>query len=112
MALNDTNSQPGRDAIDRPPPMNSNDKSLGDASPHDQWLRATQRAKNLWVTAVAAFYISIGILVTVYLVKNRIDVILISVVLGMMMLGVWLKARYQLMLRKQPPKPADDKPDL
>lgn len=61
-----------------------------------------ETAKKLWVVTVLAFWVSALVLAAVYLMKDKIDLILVSITLGLMVLGVWLKARYQLLLRKQP----------
>jgi energy-converting hydrogenase Eha subunit G len=54
----------------------------------------------LWVVAVLAFWISAGVTLAVMLTTGKLDLILVSITLGMMVLGVWLKARYQLRQRK------------
>ncbi len=56
--------------------------------------------RKLWVVAVLAFWISAGITLAVLLITGKLNLILLCVTLGMMVLGVWLKARYQLRQRK------------
>ena len=56
--------------------------------------------RTLWVVAVLAFWISAGITVAVLLITGKLDFILVTITLGMMVLGVWLKARYQLRKHK------------
>ncbi len=72
---------------------------------HSEWIKQRDRAKLLWVVTTLAFWISLAILGVVYLLNGELSFVLISVVLGMLILGVWLKTRYQLMLRKEPDKP-------
>lgn len=60
--------------------------------------------RSLWVVAVVAFWISAGITLTVMLVTGKLELILVIVTLGMMVLGVWLKARYQWQQRKARPQ--------
>ena len=57
-------------------------------------------SRKLWVLAVLAFWISAGVTLAVMLTTGKLDLILVSITLGMMVLGVWLKARYQLRKRK------------
>lgn len=77
-------------------------KKLPDKPGFDDPIRRLDRAKVLWVVAVLAFWLSAAVLLAIYLLKDKLDLILVSVTLGMMVLGVWLKARYQLLLRKRP----------
>ncbi len=54
----------------------------------------------LWVFSVLAFWISAGITLAVMLFTGKLNLILVSITCGMMLLGVWLKLRYQLQQRK------------
>lgn len=54
-------------------------------------------SRKLWVLA---FWVSAGVTLAVMLTTGKLDLILVSITLGMMVLGVWLKARYQLRQRK------------
>ena len=62
-------------------------------TPHDH-------DRTLWVIAVLAFWVSAGITLVVLLITGRLHLILVTITLGMMVLGVWLKARYQLRQRQ------------
>ena len=53
----------------------------------------------LWVV-VLAFWISAGVTLAVMLTTGKLNLNLVSITLGMMVLGVWLKAQYQLRQRK------------
>jgi len=55
-------------------------------------------SRKLWVVAVLAFWISTGVTLAVMLTtgKLNLNLILVSITLGMMVLGVWLKASNQL----------------
>ena len=57
-------------------------------------------SRKLSVLAVLAFWISAGVTLAVILTTGKLNLILVSITLGMMVLGVWLKARYQLRQRK------------
>ena len=74
-----------------------------------EWDQQRNRAKNLWVIAVFGFWITIAILAIVYFLKDELNLVLVSIALGMMILGVWLKTRYQLMLRRGPQGPGHGK---
>ena len=67
-----------------------------------EWVRQRDQARTLWVIAVLAFWVTLVVLALVYFVKDELDLVLVSIALGMMVLGVWLKARYQLVLRREP----------
>ena len=69
-----------------------------------EWEQKRDRIKTLWVVAVLLFWGTCGIQLVVYLLKEKLDFILLSIILGMLVLGVVLKARLQLHLRKGPPK--------
>jgi hypothetical protein len=73
------------------------------AGPSD-WTRARDSLKTKWVVAVIAFWVSAAVLLAVFLIDDRLDPILLSIALGMLFIGMWLKARYQLHLRKDPMK--------
>ncbi|MET0102441.1 MAG: hypothetical protein ABW078_11975 [Sedimenticola sp.] len=55
--------------------------------------------RKLWVVAVLAFWVSLAITLAFFLVTGEVDLILLSITLGTMVLGIWLKARYQLKQR-------------
>lgn len=57
-------------------------------------------SRKLWVVAVLAFWISAAISLVTLLITGKLNLILVSITLGMMVLGVWLKIRYQLHQRK------------
>ncbi len=65
-------------------------------------------SRKLWVVAVIAFWISAGITLTAMVITGKLDLILISITLGLMVLGVWLKARYQLHQRKTNRRMSED----
>ena len=67
-----------------------------------------EHSKKLWVVAVLAFWISAGITLVVMLVTGKLNLILVCVTLGMMVLGVWLKARYQLQQRRSKEQSSGD----
>ena len=66
------------------------------------WELQCKQAKNLWIFAVFGFYVSIIVAGIVWFLHREVNLVLVMVILGMMVLGVWLKTRYQLLVRKGP----------
>jgi len=73
-----------------------------DADRLAEWERAGDALKMKWVIAVIAFWISAAVLAAVLVVDDRLDLVLVSIALGLLVLGVWLKTRYQVHLRSDP----------
>ena len=67
-----------------------------------RWSTVRDSLKTRWVASVIAFWVSAAILAVVSYLEGRPNLILMSICLGLLMVGVWLKTRYQLHLRKQP----------
>ena len=67
-----------------------------------EWVRERDSVKLKWVASVLAFWVSAAVLGIVLVLDNRIDLILVSITLGMLVIGIWLKARYHRHLRKEP----------
>lgn len=65
-----------------------------------QWADKRDRLKTLWVIAVVMFWLSLGFQVVLYEIQGRPNLILWSVIVGMMVLGVGLKVRLRLHERK------------
>ena len=72
------------------------------------WDRVRNTKKKLWVISAVGFWISVGVTLVIFFIQNRLDLILVSIVLGLMCIGVWLKTQYQFHLRKEPPRQATD----
>lgn len=68
-----------------------------------EWIRVRDSLKTRWVASVLAFWVSAGVLAAVYLLHTELNLILVSICLGLLIVGVWLKARYQLHSRNPPP---------
>jgi hypothetical protein len=81
---------------------NENDKEPLIPDSHARWVKERGRAKTLWVVAVMAFWVTALIMAVLYYLESKVDLILASIALGLMILGLWLKTRYQLIARKQP----------
>lgn len=66
----------------------------------EDWATLGRSLKMRWVAAVMAFWVSIAVLIVVFFIEGQLNLILVSICLGLMIVGVWLKTRYQLHLRK------------
>jgi len=51
---------------------------------------------------VLAFWVSVAVLGAVFFIDGELNLVLVSIALGMLVIGVWLKSRYLLHLRKEP----------
>ena len=74
----------------------------------EEWAKRQDSLKTQWVVAVMAFWITVAILVLVFVLEQKFNPILISIALGTMFLGVWLKARFRLHQYKEPAHKGDD----
>jgi hypothetical protein len=70
---------------------------------YNTWSSERDRIRFFWVLAAVAFWVTVIVQVLVYLLKDELNLILISIAGGMMVLGLWFKIRFQLHMRKQPP---------
>ena len=70
--------------------------------PWSAWASTRNTLKNQWVAAVIAFWVSTAVLGLAFIIEKKLNLVLVSITLGMLVLGVWLKTRYQLHLRKEP----------
>lgn len=62
--------------------------------------RAGDRLKTQWVVAVVAFWVSASLMVVMFYLDGGLNPILASITLGMLFIGVRLKAKYQRYYRK------------
>ncbi len=74
----------------------------GDDSAANEWERQRNNLKTMWVVSVLFFWITVAIQLGIYLLRAEISLILVSIILGMMILGVALKVRYQRHLQSDP----------
>lgn len=66
------------------------------------WSSVRDSLKTRWVASVIAFWVSAAVLAAVSIIEDQLNLILVSICLGLLVVGVWLKTRYQLHLRKGP----------
>lgn len=75
------------------------------ASELTPWEQERDRLKLLLVIVVVIFWLSVIFQVVLYFIQDgRVNFILLSIISGMMVLGVILKTRFQWHLRKKVPK--------
>ncbi|MGB5201572.1 MAG: hypothetical protein WBR56_16910 [Sedimenticolaceae bacterium] len=67
-----------------------------------EWAHARDGLKTKWVVSVIAFWVSVVILGVVFFIEQRLNLTLASIALGMLVIGIWLKTRYQMRLRNDP----------
>ena len=76
----------------------SNNSSVDNAS--TEWKRERDRLKNLLVLVVAFFWFSVIFQASLYYLDGTLNLILLSIISAMIILGVVLKTRLQLHMRK------------
>jgi len=74
------------------------------SSAASDWAHARDGLKTKWVVSVIAFWVSVVILAVVFFIEQRLNLTLASIALGMLVIGIWLKTRYQMHLRNDPSK--------
>ena len=55
---------------------------------HQTWSSERDRLKFFWVLAAVAFWVTVIVQALVYILKNELNLILISIAGGMMILGL------------------------
>ena len=76
--------------------------------PWEQWSKESKIRKTLWTAAVITFWISTVILGVLFVIQNKLSLVILSIIFGTLVLGVWLKTRYQMHLRQEPDRPTQD----
>ncbi len=64
------------------------------------WPRQRDSIKTRWVVAASVFWTSAAVVALVYFLKGEFNLILVSIALGLMVVGIWLKTQIQLHDRK------------
>lgn len=67
-----------------------------------RWANVRDSLKTRWVAAVIAFWVSAAVLAVVSFAQGRLNLVLVAICLGLLIVGMWLKIRYQVHLRKEP----------
>jgi len=88
--------------VDVCPACGAGKDESGNAPDDEDWAALGRSLKMRWVAAVMAFWVSTAVLIIVFFIEGQLNLILVSICLGLMIVGVWLKTRYQLHLRKEP----------
>ena len=76
--------------------------------PWEQWSKESKTRKTLWTASVIALWLSIAVQAVLYVIQNKLSLVVLSIIVGVLVLGVWLKTRYQLHQRKEPDRPTQD----
>jgi len=66
------------------------------------WEKERNRLKNLWIVATLFFWFSLIFQIGLFILDGTLNLILLSVILGVMILGIVLKIRLGLHVRKHP----------
>jgi len=72
------------------------------SEPLKEWDKERNRLKNLWIVATLFFWFSLIFQIALFILDGSLNLILISVILGVMILGIVLKIRLGLHVRKRP----------
>ena len=68
------------------------------------WEKELNNIKNLWVISVVFFWLSVFFQIGLYVMDGHINIVLLSIITGMMVLGVALKLRLKRYSRSNPDK--------
>ena len=66
------------------------------------WEKEGERLKKLWVIAAVFFWFSVVFQGALFILDGSLNLVLLSVIGGMMVLGIVLKFRFQRHMRKKP----------
>jgi len=67
-----------------------------------EWQSEHDRLKVLWVVCVLAFWFTFAFQIFLFFLDGQINFVLISIIGGMMILGIALKLKLQRHIRKKP----------
>ncbi len=70
--------------------------------PKNDWEKERDRLKMLWVIAALFFWFSLFVQAGLFILDGTLNLIILSIILGTMVLGVILKFRLNLHVRKGP----------
>jgi len=70
--------------------------------PQNDWEKEKARLKTLWVIAALFFWFSLFFQAGLFILDGTLNLIILSIVLGTMVLGMVLKFRLNLHIRKGP----------
>ena len=86
----------------------TNPSAQVDSDPWSQWSKAGKTLKTQWVASVIAFWVSAAVLGVGLYIEGKFNLILVSITLGMLLIGIWLKTRYQMHQRREPERQSSD----
>ncbi len=70
--------------------------------PQNDWEKERERLKRLWVVAALFFWFSLFFQAGLFILDGTLNLIILSVIMGTMVLGIFLKFRLYLHVRKGP----------
>ncbi len=70
--------------------------------PQKDWEKERDRLKKLWVVAALFFWFSLFFQAGLFILDGTLNLIILSIILGTMVLGMILKIRLNLHIRKGP----------
>ncbi len=73
------------------------------ADAQEKWEKERNRLKTLWVIVTVFFWFSLCFQGALFILDGTLNLILLSVIGGLMVIGVVLKYKYQRHERGQPP---------
>jgi len=70
--------------------------------PENDWEKERDRLKKLWVVVALFFWFSLFFQAGLFILDGTLNLIILSIILGTMVLGMILKIRLNLHIRKGP----------
>ncbi|MCB1863164.1 MAG: hypothetical protein KDI47_15750 [Gammaproteobacteria bacterium] len=67
----------------------------------NEWEKENSKLKSMWVVSIMLFWFSVSFQTVLYIVDNRLNLILTSVIGGMLVIGIALKIKLQRHLAKK-----------
>lgn len=66
-----------------------------------EWEKENNKLKTMWVVAIMLFWFSVSFQTVLYIMDNKLNLILTSVIGGMLVIGIALKIKIQRHLAKK-----------
>ncbi|HXK55414.1 MAG: hypothetical protein KDI74_07630 [Gammaproteobacteria bacterium] len=66
-----------------------------------EWEQENSRLRTMWVVSVMLFWFSVSFQTVLYIIDHKLNLILVSVIGGMLIIGIALKIKLQRHLAKK-----------
>ena len=66
-----------------------------------EWEKENNKLKTMWVVAIMLFWFSVSFQTVLYVMNNKLNLILTSVIGGMLVIGIVLKIKLKRHLAKK-----------